>query len=70
LKKGSNITIFCVAPRSNATRPIGSAHAASSPYRKRQPKNKTPPLRWSLEGNVLLDNLTMHMFLVNGKVDH
>ncbi len=27
-------------------------------------------LRWSLKDNGLLDNLTMPMFLVNGKVDH
>ena len=27
-------------------------------------------LRWSLKDNGLLDNLTMPMFLVNGKIDH
>ncbi|MPZ42066.1 MAG: alpha/beta fold hydrolase [Betaproteobacteria bacterium] len=40
------------------------------PHEPTEDEQRQDFLRWSLKDNVLLDKLTMPMYLVNGKVDH
>lgn len=53
--------------RTNWFGPRGSRPAPKGPTEEEQ---RAEFLRWSLKDNGLLDNLTMPMYLVNGKVDH
>lgn len=53
--------------RTNWFGPRGSRPQPKGPTEEEQ---RAEFLRWSLKDNGLLDNLTMPMYLVNGKVDH
>lgn len=49
---------------------FGPRGARPEPRRLTEAEQREEFLKWSLKDNGLLDNLTMPMFLVNGKVDH
>ena len=53
--------------RTNWFGPRGTKPAA---HKITEEEQRTEFLRWSLKDNGLLDNLTMPMYLVNGKIDH
>lgn len=49
---------------------FGPRGTKPEPHQMTEEEQRSEFLRWSLKDNGLLDNLTMPMFLVNGKVDH
>jgi len=49
---------------------FGPRGTRPKPYEVTEEEQRQEFLRWSLKDNGLLENLTMPMFLVNGKVDH
>ena len=49
---------------------FGPRGTKPEPHEMSEGEQRQEFLRWSLKDNGLLDNLTMPMFLVNGKVDH
>jgi len=49
---------------------FGPRGTKPAPHRITEEEQRKEFLRWSLKDNGLLDNLTMPMYLVNGKIDH